>query len=175
MNYNLVRSNRRTLSLSVSRQGDVTVRAPLDMPQNAIDAFVEKHAEWIDKNLERVNSSPKPPSLSKSEIEQLRVRAQAYMTERTLYFAGLMNVQPRDVKITLARARWGSCSSRNSICYSYKVMLLPPELIDYIIVHELAHILEKNHSKGFYAIIGDHIPDFRERERKIKELAPHIP
>ena len=174
--YKLVRSRRRTVSVSVSREGEVVVRAPLIMPQEAVDAFVAKHAEWIRKNRSRASeAAQKRPKLTEEEIALMRASAHEYMSERTRYFAELMGVRPREVRITLARARWGSCSARNTICYSYKIMLLPPELIDYIVVHELAHIAEKNHGKSFYAIIGCFMPDFREREKRIRELSPELP
>lgn len=174
--YEVIRSRRRTISLSISRQGEIVVRAPLAMPEKAVGEFVEKHSGWIEKNLSRMREAGQNRiELTEADIERLRTEAGQYMKERTFYFADIMGVEPREIKITLARSRWGSCSARNTVCYSYKVMLLPKELIDYIIVHELAHITEKNHSKKFYDIIAGFMPDYRERESKIKEITPEIP
>ena len=174
--FEVIWSRRRTISLSISRQGEIVVRAPLAMPDAAVSEFVEKHAGWIEKNLGRMREAGQNRiELTEADIERLRTEAGQYMKERTFYFADIMGVEPREIKITLARSRWGSCSARNTVCYSYKVMLLPKELIDYIIVHELAHITEKNHSKKFYDIIAGFMPDYRERESKIKEITPEIP
>ena len=73
------------------------------------------------------------------------------------------------MKITSARKRFGSCSGKNSLCFSYWLMLYPQEAVDYVIVHELAHIVHKNHSAAFYRLIGQYLPDYRERIKMLKQ------
>ena len=81
-----------------------------------------------------------------------------------------MGVNPTSVKITSAQTRYGSCSAKNGICYSWRVMLLPEDLIDYIVVHELAHIREHNHSPAFYRVIERELPDYKKRVAKLKKI-----
>jgi predicted metal-dependent hydrolase len=143
------------------------------MPVRAIDDFVQQHSAWIQEKLERSKARSEQrqnAALSSEQISRLKRDAEAYLPQRTLFFAHVMGVRPTDIKITSARTRWGSCSYRDGICYSYRVMLLPSDLIDYVIVHELAHIKHKDHSPRFYAEVERYIPDRRERERRLKEI-----
>ena len=79
-----------------------------------------------------------------------------------------MELVPAGIKITSARTRFGSCSSKNSICFSWRLMLYPPEAIDYVIVHELAHIRHHDHSPAFYALIEQYLPDWKARMKLLK-------
>ncbi|MEG1869673.1 MAG: M48 family metallopeptidase, partial [Oscillospiraceae bacterium] len=79
------------------------------------------------------------------------------------------------IKITSANGRWGSCSWKNSLCFPYKIMLLPEELIDYIVVHELAHIREKNHSKNFYAEVEKYMPNYKQCIKQLKLIQKSLP
>ena len=76
----------------------------------------------------------------------------------------MMGVTPAGVKITSARTRFGSCSGKNSLCFSWRLMLYPPQAIDYVVVHEMAHIRHHNHSKDFWAFVASVMPDYRERQ-----------
>ena len=81
----------------------------------------------------------------------------------------IMGLTPAAVTITGARKRFGSCSASNRICYSWRLMQYPEEAVDYVVVHELAHILHKNHGKAFYACVEEVLPDWRERRRLLRE------
>ena len=87
------------------------------------------------------------------------------MIGRVDYYSRLMNVKPTGIKITSAKKRFGSCSGKNSICFSYYLMLYPKEAVDYVVVHELAHIRHHNHSKDFYSFVSEFMPDYKEREK----------
>ena len=90
------------------------------------------------------------------------------LPERVNYYSKIMGVEPTGIKITSAQKRFGSCSTKNSICFSYILMLYPQEAIDYVVVHELAHIRFHNHSKDFYGFIESVLPDYRNREKLLK-------
>jgi predicted metal-dependent hydrolase len=79
-----------------------------------------------------------------------------------------MGLRPAGVKITSAAKRFGSCSAKNSLCFSWRLMRYPEAAIDYVIVHELAHIRHKNHGRDFYTLIGAVLPDYRERKKLLK-------
>ena len=87
---------------------------------------------------------------------------------RVEHFAARMGVRPTGVKITSAKSRFGSCSGKNSLCFSWRLMAYPPEAVDYVVVHELAHITVKNHSRAFYRLVEQYLPDWRERRELLK-------
>ena len=96
-----------------------------------------------------------------------RREARTWLAERTALFALRMGVSPSGMKITGARTRWGSCSSRNSLNFTWRLMLCPSALADYVVVHELAHICRKDHSPAFWAQVEAVLPDWRERRRAL--------
>lgn len=102
-------------------------------------------------------------------MSELRALAAEELPRRVEYYSDKMGLYPTSVKITSAATRFGSCSGKNSICFSYRLMLYPPEAVDYVVVHELAHIKEKNHSARFYALVERYMPDYREREKLLKK------
>lgn len=160
------------MSLTVLKDGTVQVKAPLKRSKKFIDAFVERNSRWIEQQRRKhsENASQGKP-LTDEEIKRLKKKAKAVLSEKTEYYAKVMGVEYSGVKITSAKTRWGSCSGQNSICYSYRTMLLDDDLQDYIVVHELSHIRQKNHSKAFYKEIEKVLPDYRQRQERIKNFS----
>jgi len=97
-----------------------------------------------------------------------RRAAASFLPARVAFFAELWGCRCRSVRISKARARWGSCSADNRLAFSWRLMMVPPPVIDYVVVHELAHIREKNHSPRFWALVGELCPDYRERRRWLR-------
>lgn len=171
MDYTLTRSKRKTIALSVSKDLIVTVKAPLKMPKRDIEAFVAKHANWVEKQTAVMRErNANRVELSDERIKELRNKAKTLLPPRVEHYASIMGVEPTGIKITSATTRWGSCTAKNGLCFPYRLMLLPDELIDYIVVHELAHIKEKNHSRAFYAVVAQYMPDYNSRRKQLKEL-----
>ena len=167
--YKLIRSSRRTLALEIGRDLTLTVRAPMKMPLSVIEEFIEKHDKWIEKKLDVMkNREIKPDNLLPEEIAALKMRAKEILPKKVAYFAEIMGLKPSGVKITSAKKRFGSCSGKNSLCFSYDLMLYPDEAIDYVVVHELAHIKHRNHSARFYSLIEKYLPDYKTREKILK-------
>ena len=168
--YELIRSRRRTLALEITKDCRVLVRAPLRLPQARIDAFVASHEAWIQSHLEqqrqRAASAPPPPT--PEEITALKAKARAILPEKVAYWSAKMGVRPTGLKITTARKRYGSCSGKNSLCFSCFLMNCPEEAIDLVVVHELCHIREKNHGPRFYALLEQYLPDYKERKKLLK-------
>lgn len=167
--FELVRSDRRTLAIEVTGDCRVIVRAPARCPRADIDSFVASRSGWIAGALEKqcVRAENHPPLEPEMERE-LRERAVREIPPRVRHFAEKMGLCPTGVKITGAKTRFGSCSSRNSLCFSWRLMAYPPEAVDYVVVHELAHIAHKNHGSEFYALVASVLPDYRERQRILK-------
>ena len=167
MEYELIRSRKRSLSLTVDQDGKVIVRVPLRTPNYVVEDFVRRHIDWIEKKKREVAASPKF-GISDEEKEVLRQKAKDYLPKRTEYFAALMGAKPEKIGKNTKKKRFGSCNSKGNINFSLYLMLYPEEAIDYVIVHELAHLKELNHSKAFYAIIEKILPDYKEREKMLK-------
>jgi len=168
MEYQIIRSRRRTVSLEVRPDRTVLVRSPLRMSGRQIEEFVKAHEKWLADALQRAETRQIREAETDLREEELKKAAKEYLPARTEYWAGIMNLSPSGVKITSAKARFGSCSAKNRICYSWRLMAYPPEGIDYVIVHELAHILQKNHSAKFYAVVETYLPDWRRRKALLK-------
>ena len=169
MTYEIVRSRRRTVALEVTREGRVLVRAPLRMPQGEIKRFVASHAAWLEKAQAKVAARQAAhPPLTEQETAALRQRAKELLPDRVAHYAAIMGVTPTSVKITSARTRFGSCSGKNGICFSLYLMQYPEEAIDYVVVHELAHIRHHDHSSAFYAEVAKVMPDYRARMKLLK-------
>jgi predicted metal-dependent hydrolase len=168
MNYELIYSNRKTLSVSV-KGGIITVRAPIGTKREIIEAFIKKHSCWIQTHLikekERIS---KTENLTDEQIGILKKEARTYFTQKSEYYAKIMGLKFGRITITSARTRHGSCSSKGNISYSYRLMLYPEPAREYVIVHELSHLLEMNHSKRFYKIVERFMPDYKERRRMLK-------
>ena len=169
MTYTVIRSNRRTLAAEITRNAEVIIRAPQFVPQSEIDAFVLKHNEWISthlaKRLQNIAAHPEP---SEEEAAVLKARAAKEIPSRVSYYSQMMSLSPAAVTITGARTRFGSCSANNRLCFSWRLMQYPQEAIDYVIVHELAHIVHKNHSRSFYSLIAKYMPDWKHRRSLLK-------
>ena len=169
MDYTLIRSRRRTMALEITRDGRIIVRVPQRTPQSVIDRFVASHTDWIATHLQKQqHRAENHPPLSEAEIAALRQKAREILPDRVAHYAALMGVAPTGIKITSAKTRFGSCSSKNSLCFSLYLMAYPEAAIDYVVVHELAHIRQKNHSPAFYAEVAKVMPDYKERLKLLK-------
>ena len=166
MKYELIRSRRKTMSLEVTRDRRLVVRAPMRAKQEEIDAFVAKHEAWAQKHLAAM--PPPLPEFTAEEIAALKQRAAEILPGKVAHWSTVMGVRPTGMKITTARKRYGSCSGRNSLCFSCFLMRCPEEAIDLVVVHELCHIKEKNHGPRFYALLEQYLPDYQVRKKLLK-------
>ena len=167
--YELIRSSRRTLSLEVTRELTVLVRAPLSMPLREIERLVEKHEEWIERQMERQRLRGEMcPEPTPEEQQAMIARAKRELPEKVARYAAVMGVHPAGITITGARKRYGSCSGKNRLCFTWRLMACPDEAIDCVVVHELAHIVHKNHGPQFYDLVESVLPDYHERKKKLK-------
>ena len=167
--YALIRSARRTLAIEVARDGSVIVRAPRRAAKYHIEAFVEQHLDWIalqqTRQQARREAHPEPTA---AEREALIARAKAELPPKVAHYAAIMGLYPTGITITSARTRFGSCSAKNRICFSWRLMQYPEAAIDYVVVHELAHIAHKNHGPDFHACVAAVLPDHKERRALLK-------
>ncbi|HBR31986.1 MAG: SprT family zinc-dependent metalloprotease [Eubacteriales bacterium] len=167
--YKVIRTDRKTVSLEISDDLNIIIRAPLNMSDKDVDSFVKKHAVWISKHIDKIKNRRHYVNDVADNVEEIKQSAREYLPQRTAYFGRLMGLKPTSIKITSAKKRFGSCNSKNGICFSYLLMRYPNDAIDYVIVHELAHIKYKNHGKAFYELIKKYLPDYADRIKMLKE------
>lgn len=167
--YQIIYSRRKSIALQITRDLNVIVRAPFHTSEMTVKTFVSEHQQWLEDTLERCGKSKAYRQYTAFEEQSLRKKAEAILPERIAFYSEQMGVIPNGFKITSAQSRLGSCSGKNNICFSWRLMDYPDEAIDYVVVHELAHIRHKNHSKAFYQYIAEYLPDYKERQRLLKE------
>lgn len=171
MNYEIIRSKRKTLAIEVKKDGSVLVRAPKKCSDRIIKAFVEKNNLWIERTLKKFEERRQNAlkyEIAENDIHLYKEKAKEYLPERVKYWSSITNLAPSYVHITSAGKRFGSCNGKNGICFSYRIMAYPQKAVDYVILHELAHIKHKNHSRDFYALIEKYMPDYRDAEKILK-------
>ena len=169
MDYKIIYSNRKTISLCV-KNGELVVRAPYGVLKINIDKIVQSHIGWVEKHVKKQEETEdRFNSLSDENIEYLRKKAKKMLPEKVAYYANIMGLKYGRITITGAKTRFGSCSSKGNISFSYFLVQYPEEAIDYVVVHELAHILEMNHSARFYKIVESVLPDYKERRKLLKK------
>lgn len=169
MDYILIRSNRKTVSMHISDDLSVVVKAPLFMSKKAIDLFVKSHENWAEEKIKMISerniAHPEPDEETRKLLQKKARETILPLAER---YAGIMGVNYTGIKITSAKKRFGSCSGKDSICFSWRLMMYPIEAVEYVVVHELAHIKHKNHSREFYAFIESVLPDYKVRQNLLR-------
>lgn len=170
MDTQIIYSDRKTIAIEVNKAGHVTVRAPFGTSMKVISAFVDKKKDWIETTVEKMREREKAhPKKSEEEIKTLIRRAKEELPPIVERYAALMGVKPTHFSVTRATTRFGSCSGKNAISFSCFLMDYPYEAIEYVVVHELAHIKQHNHSKKFWAEVDNVLPDRTEREKLLKK------
>jgi len=214
MTYKLIRSNRKTMAIHITKDAQVEVRAPFKAKKKEIEQFLISKKDWVEKHLTRITETHEnrlsfelnygdylrlmgrkipiiakegnkvgfdgncfylPPGFPSDEIKRAVIglykqMAKQVLTDRTFAYAKEMGSLPSAVKVNNAKTRWGSCSNKGSINYSWRLIMAEEDIIDYVIVHELAHLRELNHSSRFWVTVETMLPDYRKRQKKLKEF-----
>lgn len=169
--YRVVRSDRKSIAITISREQEVIVRVPKKTANKEITKIVEAHRDWIETHLEKAKlSAAAHPEPTEEERRRYIEYARTYLPKRIEYFGSLMGLKPSGLTITGAVTRYGSCSPKNRLCFSWRLMRYPDDIIDCVVVHELAHIKHKNHGKDFYALINSIMPDYAQRKKQLKGI-----
>ena len=188
MNITIIRSNRKTLAIQINPDLSVTVRAPIYASQRDIERILKEKEGWIQKHIEKIREqevnrketqgeygeSVERDYLSSEEIHKLAQKALEYIPKRVSYFAEQIGVSCGGITIRNQKTRWGSCSSKGNLNFNCLLMLTPPEVIDYVVVHELCHRKEMNHSKAFWAEVEKVLPNYKEQVKWLKENGGQI-
>ena len=172
MEFEVIRSNRKTMAVEI-RQGKLIIRAPLQATDEDINRFMLEHKKWIETHLAKAQAQQQAAascrSLTMDEIQALADRACEVIPERVKHYAPLVDVTYGRITIRNQRSKWGSCSSKGNLNFNCLLMLTPPEVIDSVVVHELCHRKEMNHSDKFYAEVLRVFPDYWKWDKWLKE------
>lgn len=210
---NLVRENRKTLSIIIDRSGQMIIKAPQHLPLNEIMKFVKSKEKWIvnkqsqiknvlEENKSIVNYSQVLylgnkyeiaflnnikqvqlydkmvciPAKNQAKKEKtianwLKNRALSIIENRVLYFSSNYNLDFKKLSFVNSKTKWGSCSTGGDIAFNWRLIMLSPKLIDYVVVHELSHLLQPNHSYKFWKAVESIMPDYEKRKDEIKKCS----
>ena len=206
------RSKRKTLSLTVLKDGNIIVKAPISMKDDIINRFIEEKQAWIRSKLaivkenktkfedvigfqsfllygnrykvlksqvKTIETNDKFQIIIPSKYEDSKVLkvvvawykkiARQVLANRLAFIENRIRLKSSALKLSDSKGRWGSCNSFGTIHFNWRVVMLPPDIIDYIIVHELCHLKEMNHSKEFWALVGKFLPEYEKQKKAIKE------
>lgn len=171
--YELIRSKRKTISIQVKSDGSVVVRSPMKTPKKYIDEFVIEKSDWIEKYVEnarvRRENRPTEELLTTEEIDRLKRRARVELRDLVWKYAPIVGVGYNRISIRAQKSRWGSCSKDGNLNFNCLLMMAPYEVQRYVVVHELCHRLEMNHSDRFWAEVERVIPGYRDDRKWLKE------
>ena len=177
--YTLCRSSRRTYSLQISAEGELSVHVPRRMPMCQVNAVLEERTSWILTNIRRQLEKAKNKPVSnltdqerQHEIRYISKQLKPLILDRISKYEPLLPAWHRpitSVAIRNQKTRWGSCSSKGTLSFNWKLYLAPIEVLDYVVVHELCHLCEMNHSAAFWGLVEQIMPDYRERMKWLKQ------
>jgi len=176
----VIKSNRKTVAIQVNSDLSVTLRVPRQATQRDIQKILQEKEPWILKHIEDIRKRKEaynafaPEKLTNDEIHELSDRTIKYLPERVAYFAKQVGVNYGRVTIRNQKTRWGSCSRKGNLNFNCLLMLTPPEVIDYVVVHELCHRKEMNHSKAFWSEVEKVLPDYKDQIKWLKDEGGNI-
>ena len=170
----VIRSGRKSLGLEVRPDGTVLARIPARLSDRELKAFIEKQQDWILKKVDQVKKRadartkikvPSMDALSDAEIQKIKDK----IADRVKYYCAVMQVTVGRITIRNQKTRWGSCSSVGNLNYNWKLVLMPPGVLDYVVVHELAHRREMNHSAAFWKVVATWMPDYKKYRKWLRD------
>lgn len=175
MKVTVIRSNRKTVAIQVNSNLSVTVRAPRSVSEKDIEEILKKKEAWISKHIEKIKETKErveaepTEKLTREKVIALAEEALKVIPERVEYFAKVIGVTYGKITVRNQKTRWGSCSSKGNLNFNCLLMLVPPEVLDYVVVHELCHRKQMNHSKAFWLEVEKVLPNYKEVRKWLKE------
>lgn len=175
MKVTVIRSNRKTVAIQVNSDLSVTVRAPYSASEKDIEEILKKKEAWISRHIEKIKKTKErfeaepTEKLTREKVIALAEEALKVIPERVEYFAKVIGVPYGKITVRNQKTRWGSCSSKGNLNFNCLLMLAPPEVLDYVVVHELCHRKQMNHSKAFWLEVEKVLPNYKEVRKWLKE------
>lgn len=179
----IIRSSRKTISLEVKSDLTIVVRAPYSVSDRKIKQFVKEKEDWLEKAIQRQQERQEQvedvKKMTASELRKLAAEAVKYIPDRVAYYAEKMHISYGRITIRNQKTRWGSCSGKGNLNFNCLLMLAPGDVLDYVVIHELCHRREMNHSKKFWDLVAAEMPDYKDKKKWLKihgdELMKQMP
>lgn len=178
IDYTIVRSKRRSIGFEVRPGGKITVRIPMRASVNTVKEIIEDKKDWLyemylkqkdkidtDSLREAERNDPRTAYLEK----KYRQAAKRYIYERVEYYIDMIGGHYSSIRIGDQKTRWGSCSNNGTLSFSWRLMLAPPRVLDYVVIHEICHLTYMDHSKNFWDLVSVYDPDYKEHRKWLKE------
>ena len=170
VSYEIIRSGRKTMAIQIRKDGSVVVRCPQRVSDGQVQDFVRDHEEWIRLHRREVLRRIRERVVyTEEQVKMYRRHAGWLLARKTWEWAQKMEVSYGRITIRDQSTRWGSCSAGGNLNYNWRLVLVPEDLLDYVVVHELAHRKEMNHSPGFWKLVEEQLPDYRERRKRLRD------
>ena len=167
--YKVRRSRRRTIALQLLPDGTLLVRCPASLSDAQIRTFVESKQQWVCKHWQKMFSAGVPEKLTSEQLRALGKVAAKRIEARAAWFAPRLGVSYNRITIRTQRTRWGSCSGKANLNFNRLLILAPPEVLDYVVVHELCHLRQMNHSPEFWKLVQSVLPEYGSSKQWLKE------
>ena len=167
---NIIRSNRKTISLQVREDGTLLVRAPFRMTDAAILGFIQSHQQWIDRHVSEMEQrrAEKAPAFTAEDIHTMAEETRRFLPPLLDQYSRALGVRPSRVTVRNQKTRWGSCSSQGGLNFNCLLVLAPDYVRRYVVIHELCHLREMNHSPAFWDLVASQMPDYRKAKEWLK-------
>lgn len=167
----VIYSKRKSLGLQVKSDGTVCARVPARVSDETVRIFIEKHTGWILRKRKQWTAPGGAPVTRLPEVVTAAGKRQIrqLVTQRVAYYAELMGIAYGSITMRNQRTRWGSCSSEGNLNFNCRLLYVPTELVDYVVVHELAHRRHMDHSDAFWREVEQYLPDYRQRREQLKQ------
>lgn len=174
--YTVIRSRRKTCGISISADGMLTLRVPLHTSEREIRHILLEKQHWIITHyLEMMEQAKNRPVSDLSDVQRAALEkryieaAKEYFPKRAAYFQAFTGGEYQRITIRDQKTRWGSCSARGTLSFNWRLMLAPPAVLDYVVVHELCHLTHMDHSAAFWQAVADVCPDYRTHRKWLKD------
>lgn len=170
MDWEIIKSNRKTISVEIKRDGRLIVRAPMRMKKEDIDKFVISKQDWIEKHMAKIHekNSQNLPKFTDDEIRKMAQKVLPIISQRAQYFAAIIGVRYAKITVRNQVSRWGSCSSKGNLNFNCLLALVPEDVLDYVVIHELCHLKQMNHSPAFWHEVEKVMPDYAEKRKWLR-------
>lgn len=175
--YEIIRSKRKTYGINIAPGGKVTVRIPLRGSEKFAISLAESKKNWIASCVIKLRNVPtqKEKTPSQKRLEAIyRKAAREYFPKRVSHYAHMLGVTYGKISIRDQKTRWGSCSGEGNLSFNWRLILAPPDVLDYVVIHELCHRKEMNHSKEFWALVESLMPEYKERRKWLRENGKNL-
>lgn len=171
MEYRLIYSKRTTIGIQITTSGEVVVRAPKCCSRSIIESILNKKKNWIQEQIaiQKAAMQNKQPPFSAKEKEAYRREAKELIERKAKNYSERMQITYHRITIREQKTRWGSCSSKGNLNFNWRLILAPESVLDYVVIHELAHLIELNHSSRFYQIVERWMPDYRTQQEWLRK------